>query len=549
MNFSLKCPVGLRLLLFVLLGLMCSIAAASNPQVPQGGYGTFPGTGYDTPANGQLWDIKNPSGTIIATNSSPNGWSFTSFTNVGGPQMRVGAPSTASILPGYEVRMSTGGSGGLELGRPSLPAYPSLKTSAYFDVISGVPTPPTGLTASGGNAIVNLSWNVSQLATGYNLKRSTNPNGPFSTITPGSESTLNGVVSATDPNVSNGTTYYYVVTATNSFGESGNSNVASATPNGPPLAPTNLTAAAGDTQITLSWTASANTSSYNVKRALVSGGPYSTIATGITTPTYIDRGLTDGTTYFYVVSAVNTIGESPNSNEASATPTASTNPPPAPTGLTASPGDTLVSLAWNGSQGATAYNVYRALSTGGPYTKIASGVTGAAYSDTGVTNGTTYFYVVTATNAYGESGYSNEASATPEPAPPVPPTKLNAYPGNAQVTLTWTGSPTATAYNVKRSTTTGGPYSTIKTGATTTTYVDGGVNNGTTYFYVVTATNPGGESGNSNEVHATPIAARVPLGIVPNPPLGILPDALTLPGWMEDTIPTDASDGPGGGPA
>ncbi|MBA3569685.1 MAG: fibronectin type III domain-containing protein, partial [Pyrinomonadaceae bacterium] len=63
-------------------------------------------------------------------------------------------------------------------------------------------------------------------------------------------------------------------------------------------------------QVSLSWASSAGATSYNIKRATTSGGPYATIATGITATSYTDTGLTNGTTYFYVVSAVNANGES-----------------------------------------------------------------------------------------------------------------------------------------------------------------------------------------------------------------------------------------------
>jgi cellulose 1,4-beta-cellobiosidase len=86
----------------------------------------------------------------------------------------------------------------------------------------------------------------------------------------------------------------------------------------PPAAPTNLTAKAGKRKITLNWNASSGATSYNVKRSLTSGGPYTTIATGVTATTYTNTGLTSGVTYYYVVTAVNSAGESPNSNQASA---------------------------------------------------------------------------------------------------------------------------------------------------------------------------------------------------------------------------------------
>ena len=74
-----------------------------------------------------------------------------------------------------------------------------------------------------------------------------------------------------------------------------------------PAAPTNVTATAGNGQVTLGWSASTGATSYNVKRSTTSGGPYTTIASPTTTG-YTNSGLTNGTTYFYVVTAVNASG-------------------------------------------------------------------------------------------------------------------------------------------------------------------------------------------------------------------------------------------------
>jgi thermitase len=87
--------------------------------------------------------------------------------------------------------------------------------------------------------------------------------------------------------------------------------------------------------------------------------------------------------------------------------------PNAPTSLVAAPGNAQINLGWSGSAGALAYNVKRSLVNGGPYLPLASGVTTATYTDSGLTNGTTYYYVVSAVNATGESAASTQASATP----------------------------------------------------------------------------------------------------------------------------------------
>jgi chitodextrinase len=128
-----------------------------------------------------------------------------------------------------------------------------------------------------------------------------------------------------------------------------------------------------------------------------------------------------------------------------------------------------------------------------------------SFTSTGLANGTTYFYVVTAVNTAGESGNSNEASATPFLAIPSAPTGLTATAGNAQVSLSWTASAGATSYNVNSATVSGGPYTAIGTSASTS-FTNTGLTNGTTYYYVVTAVNTAGESGNSNQTSATPTA-------------------------------------------
>ncbi|MBW8898595.1 MAG: discoidin domain-containing protein [Massilia sp.] len=87
--------------------------------------------------------------------------------------------------------------------------------------------------------------------------------------------------------------------------------------------------------------------------------------------------------------------------------------PAAPATLLAEPGDGAVPLRWQQSSGATGYAVQRATTSGGPYTTIASNVTGGSYTDTSVTNGTTYYYTIAATNTAGTSTNSPEDSATP----------------------------------------------------------------------------------------------------------------------------------------
>jgi fibronectin type 3 domain-containing protein len=273
---------------------------------------------------------------------------------------------------------------------------------------AGVPAAPTGLEASAGNAHVNLSWSASANATGYYVKRSTTSGGPYAQIAG------TGSTSFTDTGITNGTKYFYVVSSYNSAGQSANSAEASTTPSASvtiPSVPSGLQAAPGDTQISLTWNASNGATSYNVKRATTTGGPYTTVGS-LTTNSFTNTGLTNGTKYFYVVSALNSAGESANSAEVTATPTASLTPPAAPAGLMATPGSAQVSLSWTASAGATSYHVKRGTASGGPYTQVAA-PTVTTLTDTNLTNSTTYYYVVSALNTAGESANSTQALATP----------------------------------------------------------------------------------------------------------------------------------------
>jgi hypothetical protein len=182
-----------------------------------------------------------------------------------------------------------------------------------------------------------------------------------------------------------------------------------------PPVPTGLTATAGNAQVALTWNASSGAASYYVKRSTTSGSGYAQIATPAAA-NYTDTGLTNGTKYYYVISAYNSAGQSSNSSEVSVTPMAPAGPPAAPANLQATAGNAQVMLTWSASASATSYNVKRSTTSGGPYA-ILSSPTVTNFTDTGLTNGTTYYYVVSALNSAGESGNSAQASAAPVNAP------------------------------------------------------------------------------------------------------------------------------------
>ncbi|MDE3100193.1 MAG: NPCBM/NEW2 domain-containing protein, partial [Verrucomicrobiota bacterium] len=303
---------------------------------------------------------------------------------------------------------------------------------AYVVVTNTTPQPPhapTGLTAIAGDQI-RLTWNPTVCATNYNIKRATVSGGPYTIIG------TSPIAVLTDTNVTMGVTYYYVVSAMSSIGESSNSLEAVASPCAMPAVPTNLTASAGTSSITLTWNSSPGATSYNVYDFGGSTAPV-LLSSGITGTNFTQGSLSPATTNYYLVTAVNSCNESHYSDF-----TAAVTPPAAPTALTATPGDNSVALGWTAPAGSTGFNVKRSLVSGGPYALIASNVVNAGYLDFSVTNGTTYYYVVSAIGVSGEGPDSAEAGATPAQPPTAYWTNTAAgTPQNWDVNGNWTNSP------------------------------------------------------------------------------------------------------------
>jgi fibronectin type 3 domain-containing protein len=360
----------------------------------------------------------------------------------------------------------------------------SMSNQASATTTSSPPPTPSGLAASGGSGQIYLSWNSSAGASSYSVKRW---NGSY-------YATINttGSTSYTDSGLSANTPYYYVVSASNSSGSSADSSSAGAT-TAPPT-PSSVSAWGGNGQVSLSWSASAGASSYRLQRS--TGGSYSTISFP-SSASFTDTGLAGGTTYYYLISALNSSG----AESSSAGPVGATTLPSTPSGLNASPGVGQVSLSWNGVSGASGYYLKR-LSGSGGNTVATYALSGTSYTETGLASATTYYYVVSAYNGTGESGASAQAWATTAPGAP---SGLNASPSANQVSLSWSGTAGASYYRVKRSTTSGGPYSTVAS-PSATSYADSGLSTGVTYHYVISAVNGSGLEGpNSGQISVTTV--------------------------------------------
>ena len=183
--------------------------------------------------------------------------------------------------------------------------------------------------------------------------------------------------------------------------------------------------------------------------------------------------------------------------------------PAEPTGVTATPDNAQVLVQWKAVSGASSYNLYWSEARGvSPATGTKIAGVSSPYTHTGRTNGATYYYIVTAVNQYGESGASAEVTAILNGSPALAlPTGVSAVAGDSKVVVTWNAVDQATGYNIYWSHATGVSSSTgTKIDNVSSPYVHNGLGNGSPYYYVVTAYNEYGESGNSQEVSAIPRA-------------------------------------------
>jgi fibronectin type 3 domain-containing protein len=426
---------------------------------------------------------------------APNGLSLPYLGFIGG-DANDGAYDVAVAADG--TAYFTGGTSSTEAtfpvqGGPGL-VYHGTVDALMVKLTAGPPPPVTGLSATATSATrIGLTWDPVGGATSYEVFRSDSAGG--AAVGPKVVTTNGYGNNGRTP----GTTYYYTVYAVGPGGTSIASAEVSATTPAQIAAPTNLTVTGTTaTSVSLQWDAVAGAGSYQLRRSTTPGGSYSPVgSSGGTSAT--DTTAQPGVTYYYVVVATGAGGTSANSNEASAT-TASL--PAPPTGVTATTVNaTRVQVSWSAVGGASGYEVWHSLSSGGPFTKVAT-VGGTSYLHTGASPGTVNYYVVRTKASTGTSGNSASASTATPPLPAAPAGVGAAAVNSTRVSVSWGAVTGATSYEVWRSTVSGGPYAKKATVAGTS-YTDTTVSAATTYYYVVRTVDANGTSPNSGEATVT----------------------------------------------
>ncbi|XVU24635.1 fibronectin type III domain-containing protein [Actinoplanes sp. CA-054009] len=313
--------------------------------------------------------------------------------------------------------------------------------------------------------------------------------------------------------------YEFKVAATNATGEGPHSAVARGTSKyAPPAAPANLKAiAAGDGSIDLDWDGPTNLYYWMYMRDVTAGQTAFTKAIYPTDKTSASwGGLVHGHQYEFKVTGANQGGEGPASGTVRVTSVGGL--PQPPSGLSASAGDGQVTLRWTAGPTANVYYWIEMRPAGGTWQRLQYPVTTCcAFTVQLLSNGTTYEFRLRSTNVSGDSSASNTATARPLPPLPQPPSGLTASPGNGQVTLRWTASPSPNVYYWIEMRSSGGSWRRLEYPVTTCcAFTVQLLSNGTTYDFRLRSTNLAGDSGVSGTATARPM-----------PPIPQAPSGLT----------------------
>ncbi|MFC2011472.1 fibronectin type III domain-containing protein, partial [Chloroflexota bacterium] len=297
-------------------------------------------------------------------------------------------------------------------------AESGLSAEVWDTANNASPAAPVSVDATDGDEEISLDWNdnIETDLDGYNVYRSLTSGGTYNKI----NGTLLATSNYTDTPLYGGGEYFYKVTAVDNVSAESTYSAPAAGANATdvaPSVPTGVNTTAGDGLIILDWNDNIETDNitYNIYRSLTSDNYTTPLESLWASSNYTDIGLTGGITYYYVVTAIdNGSNESGYSSEVFDTPV--DNPPDAPSGLVATRGNQKITLNWddNSEGDLDGYNIYRSLTSGNYTTPLESLWGSSYYTDTGLTAGTTYYYVVTAVDlGSNESDASNQTSATP----------------------------------------------------------------------------------------------------------------------------------------
>jgi hypothetical protein len=368
-----------------------------------------------------------------------------------------------------------------------------------------IPSAPSAVTATVADSSTTVSWtapasNGGTAITGYEAVLYDVPAGGTAV----GSCTTSGATTCSIGGLTNGTTVYAAVTATNAAGAGPSSSPRVAVT--PATVPTVTIAALtpGAHEIVVDTTTQDGGAPVTAYEYRLDGGAWQSAATA--SEPFTISGLTTGTAYQVEVRARNAVGAGPASAPVSATPRTV---PGVPSGLTATRGDRSVALEWEapastGGAAISDYVVQYATSASGPFGTFADGTSTATTATvTGLTNGTTYFFRVAAANVAGTGTATTVVAATPMTVPQAPTiTGLTSGSHFLQVAFTpgaSNGGSAVTGYQYQLD---GGSW--VSTTTTTSPITVSGLTNGHAYTVAIRSLNAIGSSATSNSMTATP---------------------------------------------
>lgn len=374
-----------------------------------------------------------------------------------------------------------------------------------------IPDAPTNLTATPGNASVTISF-TPPAYTGEgpitNYKYSLDGGVTFTAFSPAQTTSP-----VTITGLTNGQTYNIQIEASNAAIDGLNSATVTVTPRTVPQAPTALVATPGDQSVSIAFTVPNDGGSpiTNYEYSIDGGSIYVLFSPAQTSSPVTISNLTNGTAYTIKLRAVNAADSGTASDSVVVTPRTT---PSAPQSLSATPGDSSVSIAFTAPNdgGSPITNYMYSIDGGSSFTAFSPAQTTSPLTIAGLTNGQSYTFKLKAVNVAGEGFASAQVTATPVTIPSAP-TSLVATPGNGQVSIAFTepstngGSPIT---NYKVSTDGGATFTALSPVQTTSPIVISGLTNGRTYQLQLKAVTAVGDSSASSQVSAMPVASSEP---------------------------------------
>ena len=368
-------------------------------------------------------------------------------------------------------------------------AWSSIVSVTYRAASTGTLSAPTVTGGNDSQGRPTLKWNAVSGAAKYEVYRARSKDGDYIKY-----STVTGTSYTNISYIENGNTYYYKVRALDANGTAGAwSSVVSVTYKQTLSAPTVTGGNDAQGRPTLKWNAVTGAAKYEVYRARSKDGDYikySTVTgTSYTNISYIENG----NTYYYKVRALKSDGTAGAWSSIVSVTYKQTLSAPTVTGGNDAQG--RPTLTWKAVTGAAKYEVYRARSKDGTYSKYST-TTGTAYTNSSyLTSGATYYYKVRALDANGNAGpYSAVVSVTCR-LKLTAPTVTGSTDSQGRPTLKWNAVTGAAKYEVYRARSKDGDYikySTVTgTSYTNTSYIE----NGNTYYYKVRALGSDGTAG------------------------------------------------------